>query len=81
MDAATAAIEKAKAKAAAQANMSDEEKLRDQVESLEKRLQKAQDRLAKAEADGDDNVDAFRTGAEKLEVKLAEAKEKLTTIS
>ncbi len=81
LDAAQAAIEKAKAKAAAQANMSDDDKLRDQVESLEKRLSKAQDRLAKAEADGDDNVDAFRTGTEKLEVKLAQAKEKLASIS
>ncbi len=73
-DAATAAIEKAKAKAAAQASMSPEEKLRDQIESLEKRLDKARQRLAKAEADNDENIDAFRAGVEKNEAKLQQAK-------
>ncbi len=69
-DAATAAIEKAKAKAAAQASMSPQEKLRDQVESLEKRLEKAKQRLQKAESEDDDNVEAFRAGVEKTQTKL-----------
>lgn len=76
-DAATAAIEKAKAKAAAQASMSPEEKLRDQIESLEKRLQKAQQRLAKAEAEDDDNIDAFRAGVEKTQAKLEQTRAQL----
>ena len=69
-----AAIEKAKAKAIAQASMSPADKLRDQIASMEKRLQKARERLNKAEAENDDNVDAFRTGVEKTEAKLAKAR-------
>jgi electron transport complex protein RnfC len=76
-DAASAAIEKAKAKAAAMANMSDNDKLVAQVEALQGRLEKAQQRLQKAEAEGDDNVEAFRTAAEKMQTKLDEAKAKL----
>ncbi|MDQ2078468.1 electron transport complex subunit RsxC [Marinimicrobium sp. ABcell2] len=69
-DHASLAIEKAKAKAAAMATMSAEDKLRNQIESLKARLEKAQERLAKAEAEGDENVEAFRTGVSKLEDKL-----------
>lgn len=76
-DAATAAIEKAKAKAAAQASMSPEEKLRDQVVSLEKRLEKAQQRLNKAEAEDDANIDAFRAGVEKTRTKLEQTRAQL----
>lgn len=72
MDAAQAAIEKAKAKAAALANMSDEDKRAEQIHSLNTRLTKARERLAKAEADNDPNIDAFRTGVQKLEDKLKE---------
>lgn len=64
------AIEKAKAKAAALANMSDDEKRADQIQSLQTRLQKAKDRLAKAEAENDANVEAFRTAMLNLEEKL-----------
>lgn len=73
-DAAGAAIERAKAKAAAQATMSADEKLKMQIASLQTRLQKAQAKLAKAEAEGDENVPAFRTAVEKLEAKLADTK-------
>jgi Na+-translocating ferredoxin:NAD+ oxidoreductase subunit C len=66
------AIEKAKEKAAALANMSDDEKRAEQRKSFEERLQKARERLAKAEAEGDANIDAFRSGVEKLESKLKE---------
>lgn len=71
-NAASIAIEKAKAKAAAMANMSDDQKRAEQVKSLETRLQKARERLAKAEAENDPNINAFRNGAEKLEEKLKE---------
>lgn len=71
-NAAQAAIEKAKAKAAAMASMSDEEKRAEQIQSLQTRLQKARERLAKAEAENDANVDAFRAGVTKLEEKLQE---------
>lgn len=68
--AAEQAIEKAKAKAAALANMSDDEKRADQIQSLQTRLQKAKERLAKAEAENETNVEAFRTAMLNLEEKL-----------
>lgn len=71
-NAAQAAIEKAKAKAAAMANMSDDEKRAEQIQSLQTRLAKARERLAKAEAENDANIDAFRAGVTKLEEKLQE---------
>jgi electron transport complex protein RnfC len=71
-NAAQAAIEKAKAKAAAIASMSDEEKRAEQIQSLQTRLTKARERLAKAEAENDANIDAFRAGVTKLEEKLQE---------
>lgn len=73
LDAAQAAIEKAKAKAAAMSDMSDEEKRAEQLKSLQTRIEKARARLAKAEAENDPNIDAFRTGLEKLEEKLTSA--------
>jgi len=72
LDAAAAAIEKAKSRAAASATMSPEEKHQAQIESLKKRLQKAEDRLAKAEQENDENVGAFKAGADKLREKLAQ---------
>ena len=74
-DAAQAAIEKAKAKAAAMATMSDAEKRTEQLQSLQGRLQKARERLAKAEAENDANIEAFRAGVTKLEEKLKELEE------
>jgi len=70
--AAQVAIEKAKAKAAAMASMSDEEKRAEQIQSLQTRLTKARERLAKAEAENDANIEAFRAGVTKLEEKLNE---------
>lgn len=74
-DAASLAIEKAKAKAAAMASMSDDEKRAEQLQSLQNRLQKARERLAKAESENDTNVEAFRSGVTKLEEKLKELEE------
>src|SRR5690606_18721850 len=62
-DAANAAIEKAKAKAVSLAAMSDSEKRAEQIKSLEARLQKARERLARAEEENDPNIEAFRSGA------------------
>ncbi len=72
VSAADAAIAKAQAKAAELASMSDEEKAKAQIESLKSRLAKAKTRLEKAEAENNENVEAFRTGMEKLEQKLQE---------
>ncbi len=69
-DLASQAIERAKAKAQTMATMSAEDKLRNQIDSLKARLEKARERLAKAEAAEDENVDAFRAGVTKLEDKL-----------
>jgi len=80
LDAAALAIEKAKAKAAAVASMSPEEKLRDQLAAMEKRLTKAQQRLQKAIEDDDANVDAFRSAADKLESKLSSARSELEAL-
>lgn len=76
-DAATAAIERAKARAAAQATMSEEEKLADQLASLQKRLQKSREKLAQAEADNSEHVEALRNGLSKLEEKLAQTEQAL----
>ncbi|UTF60064.1 electron transport complex subunit RsxC [Gilvimarinus sp. DA14] len=76
-DAASLAIEKAKAKAAAMATMSASDKLRNQVDSLEARLEKSRAKLAKAEQENDDNVDAFRSAVTNLEDKLAATREQL----
>ncbi|UTA46999.1 electron transport complex subunit RsxC [Simiduia sp. 21SJ11W-1] len=77
VDAASAAIERAKAKAAARANMSEQDKLREQVSSLEQRLAKARQKLADAEAEGSPHVEALSTAAEKLASKLADTQSKL----
>lgn len=80
-DAASAAIEKAKAKAAAKANMSAEEKLQSQLESLQGRLTKARERLIKAQQDQDENIDAFKAGVDKLEEKLSQTRQQLSEIT
>lgn len=64
------AIAKAQAKAKALANMSEEEKIQRQYESLKTRLTKAKERLAKAETENNEHIDAFKDGAAKLHKKL-----------
>lgn len=76
-DAATAAIERAKARAAAQATMSEQDKLAEQLTSLKKRLKKSQTKLAQAEAEGSEHIDALRNGLTKLEEKLAQVEQAL----
>ena len=77
MDAAAAAIARAQAKAAEQSSMSDEDKLKASVESLQKRIEKAQKKLATAEAEESEHIDAFRSGVEKLQAKLTAAEAEL----
>jgi len=66
------AVEKAQAKAVAKATMSDEEKRAQQIESLQLRLQKLNERLAKADAENDTNTLAFKAAIRKLEEQLKE---------
>ena len=76
-DAASAAIARAQARAEELANMSEEDKLRESVTSLQGRLEKARLKLRDAEADGSEHVDALRTAAEKLQTKLTAAEQQL----
>ncbi|WP_091508829.1 electron transport complex subunit RsxC [Microbulbifer yueqingensis] len=66
------AIEKAKAAAAARAEMNPAEKLAAEIEALRARVAKAEARLQKARDEDDKNVDAFATALEKMQMKLEE---------
>lgn len=80
-DAASLAIEKAKARAMAQASLSPEAKLKGQIESLKARLEKSRQRLAAAEAESNDTVEALRTGVNKLEEKLTATEAQYRTLT
>ncbi|MCW8125128.1 electron transport complex subunit RsxC [Microbulbifer halophilus] len=67
---ADSAIEKAKAAAAARAQMSDADKLAADIEALEARVAKAEKRLEKARVENDSNEDAFAKALEKMQKKL-----------
>ena len=74
-DPVAAAIARAKAKAEGQSDpIADAEAA---VSSLNKRLQKAETKLAQAEQDQDDNLPAFAASVEKLQQKLAQANKRL----
>ncbi|WGL18118.1 electron transport complex subunit RsxC [Microbulbifer bruguierae] len=70
--AANAAIEKARAAAAARASMSPQEKLTSEIDALKKRVAKAEARLQKARSEDDPNTAAFETALSKLQDKLAD---------
>jgi len=72
--AADIAIEKAKTKTQAMALMSEDEKNREHIASLQSRLDKARLRLAKAKEENNEHIEAFKNSVEKLENKLHEAK-------
>ena len=76
-----AAIERAKAKKAAQqagaSDVSELEKLEKAVITTRKRLQTATTKLEQARADGSDLVDALQTGVDKTQTKLAAAEQAL----
>lgn len=76
-DAASAAIARAQARAVELANMSEQDKLREAVDSLKGRLEKSRQKLRQAEAEGSEHVEALRTAAEKLEAKLVTAEQQL----
>ncbi len=80
-DPAQQAIVKAMAKREAQASMSESEKLQQTVDSLNKRLTKARDKLAVAEQEGDSNASILAESIEKLEQKLKDAMATLTKLS
>ncbi|MFT6388075.1 MAG: electron transport complex protein RnfC [Cellvibrionaceae bacterium] len=71
LDAATAAIERAKAKSEIMAKMSPKEKLKSQLTGLETRVDKTRDKVKQAEVDGSEHIDALCLGLEKMEAKLA----------
>lgn len=73
--AAEATIAKAQEKAAALASMSDAEKNAAQKIALMSRLDKAKQRLEKAEVENSEHIDAYRSSVEKLEKKLADLSE------
>jgi len=76
-DAASAAIEKARANAEALAGMSPKDKLEKQLASLETRLVKAKDKLQKAETENSEHIEAFKTAVDKLQEKISATKEEL----
>ena len=80
-DAASAAIAKAKAKAAATATMSPEEKLRDQITSMQTRIVKTTAKVTAARAEGSDITDALQLGLDKMTAKLEKAKSDLAELS
>ena len=69
-DAASMAIEKAKANNAAMASMSVDERLQKDIESLQQRLTKAKERLTKAQAENSEHIDAFQNSVNKMQSKL-----------
>ncbi len=71
-------IAQAVAKRAAFSSMSDQERLQNAVDSITKRIEKAQDRLAKAQAEGSDNTEILAESIDKLTIKLSDAKAALT---
>ena len=82
VDPIQAAIDRAKAKKAAQkiapASAGDElEQLQNKVNSTEKRLETARQKLAQAEAENSDLVAALQTGVDKTTAKLRDAEKAL----
>ena len=71
------AIARAQARAVELANMSEQDKLREAVDSLKGRLEKSRQKLRQAEAEGSEHVEALRTAVEKLEAKLVTAEQQL----
>ena len=76
-DPAQAAIERAMLNRKAQDGLSEEDKLKQSISSLEKRLLKARDKLATAQASGDDNADIMSDAVNKIETKLVQAQAEL----
>ncbi|MFT6578427.1 MAG: electron transport complex protein RnfC [Zhongshania sp.] len=77
-DPVQAAIERAKAAREAQANMSEADKIKQNIESLENRIAKSKEKLEAARAAGDDKADILADSLVKLEEKLAAAQQQLS---
>jgi electron transport complex protein RnfC len=73
--AADDAIARALAKRQAASTMTDEERLQNAIESLQKRLAKTREKLASAEATDDSNASILADSVSKLEVKLTDAQQ------
>ncbi len=76
-DPASAAIARAMAARQAKATMSEADKLKQTISSLENRIGKSREKLAAAKENGDDSVDILEQSLAKLESKLAESKQQL----
>lgn len=79
-DSASAAIERAKAKARAQAELPESDKLKQSLESLEKRIQKASERVDQARTESSDTLEALENGLQKLIEKKTEAVARLAEL-
>ncbi|WP_372865236.1 electron transport complex subunit RsxC, partial [Spongiibacter sp.] len=80
-DPAAQAIARALAARNANAELSDTDKARNTVASLEKRLAKAEQKLSEAQASGDDNAEILAESLTKLQAKLADARQALDALS
>ena len=81
LDAASAAIERAKQKALQQEQLSETEKLEQSLESLNKRVTKALERTEQARADGSDTLEVLETSLAKLQAKQADLQAQLDQAS
>ncbi|WP_269617747.1 electron transport complex subunit RsxC [Zhongshania sp. BJYM1] len=77
-DPVQAAIERAKAAREAQASMSDADKVKQNIESLENRIARTKEKLDAARAEGSDTADILADSLAKLEAKLAAAQQQLS---
>jgi electron transport complex protein RnfC len=77
-DPVQAAIERAKSAREAQANMSDADKTKQHIESLENRIARTSEKLDAARVDGDDKANILADSLAKLEDKLAAAQQTLS---
>ena len=81
LDRAATAIARAQKNAAQLALMTPEQKLQKQRDSLEKRLSKAQTRLAQAESEGNEQHEAFAKAVSTLNEKIKATDRELATLS
>ncbi len=69
-DAAAAAIARAQARIEARQSQTPEQQRQARIESLRQRIDKAEQKLARAEAEGSEHIDTLRTSVDKLRAKL-----------
>ena len=81
LDRAATAIARAQKNAAEQALMSPQQKLQKQRDALDKRLSKAQTRLAQAESEGSEQLEAFSNAVATLNEKIKATDLELSTFT